>query len=48
MNGYMVTVKYEVYKNEKLVLKNIGYFESKESAKKTLERQWKGCDVFIF
>jgi hypothetical protein len=47
MNGYMETVKYEIYKDGKLVLSNFDYFESRESAKKALEERWRKCTVVI-
>lgn len=44
----MVCVKYEIRKNGKTVLENLGYWESVESAKKDL-KSWerKGCEVII-
>lgn len=44
----MVCVHYEIKKNGKTVLKNFGYYESVESAKKDL-KSWerKGCEVII-
>lgn len=43
----MVCVHYIIKKNGKTIIENFGYYESKESAKKTLTREWKNFEIII-